>query len=444
MPDLTPNIGLKKPLDNETADIAIINENMDTLDSKASYANKTETLSNKTLDKPKIANGGHIDDINGNEILGFTNLANAVNYLKVGNATATTDPSLSAIGDDSDIGIKLVPKGIGDIYTIASNAITFMVAGIANAVNYLKVKAGIAGSSPTITAIGTDTNIDINLIPKGTGKLKVNSKEVALQETLDAHTADNTAHITPQSVNGLDMNNIKKTGIYCGYNMTNSAVQTISNFIVIEYSPDWIVQIQFPIVPTDEAYQYIRRWHSATTWSSWKRVLTQIDYDQLFQYANDGKTQVANAITNKGVSASSIDTFSTLATKIGQIYPVATAGENKLNVFTTLSNTVRSQAPVKIKEIQIGDFAGVFRVKFGLYQNNGYDAYAQIYKNGVPYGTQRHTNSMSGVTFVEDLSFAKGDLFQIYAWNPSLNQDCFVQNVDLYVALRLVPAPTLQ
>jgi hypothetical protein len=41
--------------------------------------------------------------------------------------------------------------------------------------------------------------------------------------------------------------------------------------------------------------------------------------NELFTYANDGKTQVANAVTAKGVSASSIDTFSTLATKIGQI-----------------------------------------------------------------------------------------------------------------------------
>lgn len=40
---------------------------------------------------------------------------------------------------------------------------------------------------------------------------------------------------------------------------------------------------------------------------------------ELFTFANDGKTQVANAVTAKGVSASPSDTFSALATKIGQI-----------------------------------------------------------------------------------------------------------------------------
>lgn len=41
--------------------------------------------------------------------------------------------------------------------------------------------------------------------------------------------------------------------------------------------------------------------------------------DELFTFANDGKTTVATAVTAKGVTASPTDTFSTLATKIGQI-----------------------------------------------------------------------------------------------------------------------------
>lgn len=38
-----------------------------------------------------------------------------------------------------------------------------------------------------------------------------------------------------------------------------------------------------------------------------------------FQTVSDGKTRIAKAITNKGVSATSSDSFATLATKIGQI-----------------------------------------------------------------------------------------------------------------------------
>jgi hypothetical protein len=42
----------------------------------------------------------------------------------------------------------------------------------------------------------------------------------------------------------------------------------------------------------------------------------------LFQFANDGKTQIANAITAKGVSASPTETFTSLAEKIGQIITI--------------------------------------------------------------------------------------------------------------------------
>lgn len=41
--------------------------------------------------------------------------------------------------------------------------------------------------------------------------------------------------------------------------------------------------------------------------------------NELFTSANDGKNLVANAVTNKGVVASASDTFSLLATKIGEI-----------------------------------------------------------------------------------------------------------------------------
>ena len=45
---------------------------------------------------------------------------------------------------------------------------------------------------------------------------------------------------------------------------------------------------------------------------------------EVFTFANNGKTSVASAITTKGVSASSSDTFSVLATKVGQIESVLT------------------------------------------------------------------------------------------------------------------------
>lgn len=73
------------------------------------------------------------------------------------------------------------------------------------------------------------------------------------------------------------------------------------------------------IIDTSTAIIYTRRSTSETTWDTHKKILNIDDYNALFQYANDGKTAVANAVTARGVAASPSDTFSVLATKIGQI-----------------------------------------------------------------------------------------------------------------------------
>lgn len=76
----------------------------------------TETLSGKTLTTPKIASGGYIADANGNELLIFTTTASAVNEATWANAATGSDPSLTMSGGDTDVGLKVVPKGAGAAY----------------------------------------------------------------------------------------------------------------------------------------------------------------------------------------------------------------------------------------------------------------------------------------------------------------------------------------
>ena len=74
-----------------------------------------ETLTNKTLTSPKIANGGFIADANGNEQLIFNTTASAVNELTLTNAATGNRPIISATGNDTNIGISIAPKGTGTI-----------------------------------------------------------------------------------------------------------------------------------------------------------------------------------------------------------------------------------------------------------------------------------------------------------------------------------------
>lgn len=63
----------------------------------------------------KVADGGTIEDGNGNEQIKFTQTTSAVNELTVKNSATGNAPELKATGDDTNISMKLVPKGTGRI-----------------------------------------------------------------------------------------------------------------------------------------------------------------------------------------------------------------------------------------------------------------------------------------------------------------------------------------
>ena len=84
----------------------------------------TETLTNKTLSSPKIDTG--LFDTNGNESIKFTATGSAINEITVTNAAASGDPAISATGGDTNIDLNLVAKGTG---VVQSNGSALAVTG---------------------------------------------------------------------------------------------------------------------------------------------------------------------------------------------------------------------------------------------------------------------------------------------------------------------------
>jgi hypothetical protein len=71
-----------------------------------------QTLTNKTLTSPII---NEIDDANSNEQVIFTSTASAVNEFTITNAATGNAPEISATGSDTNIDLKITPKGSGKI-----------------------------------------------------------------------------------------------------------------------------------------------------------------------------------------------------------------------------------------------------------------------------------------------------------------------------------------
>jgi hypothetical protein len=80
----------------------------------------TQTLTNKTLTSPKI--GTSILDTNGAELFKLTATSSAVNEITYNNAATGNKPTLTASGDDTNIGVSIQPKGSG---TVTIDALTF-------------------------------------------------------------------------------------------------------------------------------------------------------------------------------------------------------------------------------------------------------------------------------------------------------------------------------
>ena len=93
-----------------------------TVDTFDTYlAATTKTLTNKTLTTPKFADGGYIADANGAEMLVFQTVSSAANALEVTNAAASGAVVVGAMGSDSNIDIDITPKGTGEINIAAGN-----------------------------------------------------------------------------------------------------------------------------------------------------------------------------------------------------------------------------------------------------------------------------------------------------------------------------------
>ena len=96
------------------------NPDIDTLPAGDVTLTGTQTLTNKTLTSPKI--GTSILDTNGNELFKLTATSSAVNEITYNNAATGNKPTLTASGDDTNIGVSIQPKGSG---TITIDALTF-------------------------------------------------------------------------------------------------------------------------------------------------------------------------------------------------------------------------------------------------------------------------------------------------------------------------------
>lgn len=85
----------------------------------ASLPLTTPVISSAALTTPKVITS--LNDTNGNELFDVGAIASAVNQLKITNAATGNGPTLSTTGGDTNIDLNLAPKGTGQIKGIVDH-----------------------------------------------------------------------------------------------------------------------------------------------------------------------------------------------------------------------------------------------------------------------------------------------------------------------------------
>ena len=101
------------------------------IDASASFGDVTltgtQTLTNKTLTSPKI--GTSILDTGGNELALLTATGSALNEFTIANAATGAGPTLSATGTETNVPINITPKGTGDVFINPPTSGSLIVSG---------------------------------------------------------------------------------------------------------------------------------------------------------------------------------------------------------------------------------------------------------------------------------------------------------------------------
>jgi len=90
------------------------------------FSKKAQTLENKTLTTPKIVTTGYIADGGGDELLKFVESGTPVNFVQItsGDAGAPGSVEVASEGDDTNVDLLLVSKGSGVVKVDGSEAVT--------------------------------------------------------------------------------------------------------------------------------------------------------------------------------------------------------------------------------------------------------------------------------------------------------------------------------
>ena len=125
-------------------------------------------------------------DSNSKSLAVFAPTSTPVNYFHFQSGNTGYAPKITALGSDTNVGFSLTGKGTGGFTSYFDNhyffnnagAPQFQVSNTASAVNRLSIGGATTGNAPQFDVVGSDTNIGLNIVSKGSADVTVNGAPV--------------------------------------------------------------------------------------------------------------------------------------------------------------------------------------------------------------------------------------------------------------------------
>jgi hypothetical protein len=264
--------------------------------------------------------------------------ASAVNYLQATGGATGAGPTFSAQGTDTNIDVNVVTKGTGGIYLSTGNGIGFRVydgSSGAPQVNFFAVRGRAAGSGPYLVVDGTDTNISANFGTKGTGAFSFLTVGASLEQFRIAHTASavNYLQVTGAATGNAPVISAQGTDTNLAFNVQSKGSGDLN---LIGGSGGWVSinpgsVRQFAARYIASAVNYLTVWGSTS--GSNATTLSAA-------YAND--TNVDVNIASKAAGVINLQTSGLAAGGTTQVRVVDTA--SAVN-YIQMSGAITSSAP---------------------------------------------------------------------------------------------------
>ncbi|MCA3324219.1 MAG: hypothetical protein INF75_01510 [Roseomonas sp.] len=117
----------------------------------------------------------NLGGVAGAHALTISTPAGSVNQFTLASSIAGGTPTISATGTDANIPIQISPKNIAPVRFNSRGNLAFEVNAVATPTNFVRINGTATGAPPQITAQGTDANVALLLLGKGTGPVQAGS-----------------------------------------------------------------------------------------------------------------------------------------------------------------------------------------------------------------------------------------------------------------------------